>query len=291
MTIEQYLKKPMTVISSVDSGGPNRAKALLMQIDEEYKKLEELYEIYKMKLLDNSSKVTVYDLISLLAIKFSVHAIYEKPYLVDFRERDMISLVGPNWAVVPLNIGDYEVKDRKVIIERKSTDFFQSVFDGRLFQQIDEIKMAGVEAGFLIVDKSLEALLLENAKAGRSDAVVFGTVASLALRGFPPIFAGNKINSSVLINTIAEKSVDGKPRAVFTHVREYSRDKSEREIYILTSFPGIGTKNATNLLQRYKDLNTIFNLCLRYSYIELAKMDMGSKLVSIAKTIRGEEDE
>jgi len=131
---------------------------------------------------------------------------------VDVRERGGVFNIMEEmgFEVCVLSVGD--VVTNTVGFERKSGDFFTSVFDRRIFKQMHELKQSFPHA-FLVVDRPFEDLLREAATRKISENAVFGALASCCIRGFPPIFADNKAWATQLMNAVARKSVDGRNRA------------------------------------------------------------------------------
>ena len=157
---------------------------------------------------------------------------------------------------IELKVSDYsqKLKDgHKVVVERKSNDFFSSIFDGRLFEQISDISDdENIIIGFLIIDKSLSDLLSMARENNISENVVFGTLASCCLRGYPPIFTDNIDNFSKIVDKIFEKSYDGKERILLPKLAVGKGDN-------IITFPGIDVVIGRRLYEYFGSIKAIVN--------------------------------
>ena len=157
---------------------------------------------------------------------------------------------------IELKVSDYsqKLKDgHEVVVERKSNDFFSSIFDGRLFEQISDISDdENIIIGFLIIDKSLSDLLSMARENNISENVVFGTLASCCLRGYPPIFTDNIDNFSKIVDKIFEKSYDGKERVLLPKLAVGKGDN-------IITFPGIDVVIGRRLYEYFGSIKAIVN--------------------------------
>jgi ERCC4-type nuclease len=166
---------------------------------------------------------------------------------VDIRERGGVYNIMEGWGfeVCVLKIGD-TVTD-KVAFERKSGDFFSSVFDKKIFKQMHEIKHTHPLA-FLVIDRPIEDLFQEAATRKISENAVIGALASCAVRGFPPLFLDNKDWTTRFMNAVVLKAKDSRNRdAEYDSLRgvKSSVDLIEHMLYRL---PGFGGK-AVNIIR------------------------------------------
>lgn len=174
---------------------------------------------------------------------------------IDIREKDkeLISLMQKTgWRLGYMSVADYGYKDI-LGVERKSGDLLTSTFTGKLFQQVQELK-DNYEHVFLMIDKSLDDVLSEATSRGIPENVIYGLVASLAVRGVPPLFVGNRYNFSKILQLLYVKCFDGKDRTV--HI---NRNISAEDIIIsqLIQLPGITEQRARLLLNIFERRNRI----------------------------------
>jgi ERCC4-type nuclease len=150
-----------------------------------------------------------------------------------------------------LEIGDYIISP-EVAVERKTLpDFISSLFDGRLFAQIDNLA-SSYSSPFLIVEgdyKDLEEYI-------RNPKAVYGAIVSLLLNF--------KVN---LINVLSEKEtalVISSLLNQIPHKRSPSVKHSKKEaffdqqVYVVSSLPRVGRIIAIRLLERFGSPRNIF---------------------------------
>ncbi|HIH51971.1 hypothetical protein J4412_00900 [Candidatus Pacearchaeota archaeon] len=171
---------------------------------------------------------------------------------VDFREKN--SLVpseiikqGLTIDFKQLKTGDYIVKG--VVIERKSvSDFFSSVFDKRLFNQLENLKQ--YEKNLLIVEGNL------NKDSRMHENALRGLLLSIGLNyKVPIIFTKNEEETSTYISLIAKKE----KRGFSLNQKKKNLSQNEELQFILESFSGVGPIKARSLLEKFKTLKKIFS--------------------------------
>ena len=90
---------------------------------------------------------------------------------------------------------------QKCSLRKKIGDFYSSVFNRKLFNQLHEIRNNYPNA-YLVIDRPFEDLMMEAEKRRISENAVLGALASCAVRGFLPLFLDNKHWSAMLMNSI-----------------------------------------------------------------------------------------
>jgi len=144
-----------------------------------------------------------------------------------------------------LAVGDYVLSD-EVAIERKTiNDFISSLFDGRLFRQINDLSNVYKQPILLVEgDITIIPSLVNNVK------VYYGAIASLTIN-FPVklIFVPSLKESAILIERLVYNlHKEGRPHNI---VKEKGQSLKEQQINIIASLPGIGEKLAERLLTRF----------------------------------------
>jgi ERCC4-type nuclease len=163
-------------------------------------------------------------------------------------------------TVEVLPVGDY-VYNNVVGFERKSDDFLNYPM---VLRQTGELKAAYPYA-YLVVEKDLGQLIAAANKqyTKPQTSQILGMVASLCVRGTPPIFCSNQHYLIQIIKELAEKSTDGKirePIARNLQTRKY--DPQSVAISVLLGFPNLGTERAKMLLYRYHTLRDALSALL-----------------------------
>ena len=178
----------------------------------------------------------------------------------DFREKgthiikELIDL-GIEVRLEQLPVGDY-IASAKVGIEYKSVgDFAQSIIDGRLLQQLIELKRM-FEKPVMIVEG------FENIYTARNihPHALQGMLATIAISfGIPLLFTKTNKETAQLISIIArrEQEEDNTPPSLHTSKKPLST--KELQEYIVSAFPGIGASLAKPLLQEFKTVKNMVN--------------------------------
>jgi ERCC4-type nuclease len=168
-----------------------------------------------------------------------------------------------------LQVGDY-VFDGKVGFERKCDDFLNY---GSVLRQAGELQTTYPFA-YLLVEKDLEHIIATAKKTYTKDQTnqIIGMVASLCVRGTPPIFCSNISLLLSVMQEIASKSLDGKPRAPIPRaIQRRQFDNYSTAVSVLLGFPGLGAEKAKMILYKYPTLREALTVILN-SPDELTKL-------------------
>ncbi len=175
--------------------------------------------------------------------------------VMDDREPELIEKLLRRLGVLVerrrIEVSDYLV-GTNVCVERKSLgDFLKSIYDGRLFDQVEQMK-GNCEIIIVLVEEPHFHL--------RRDAVphYLGALSSLALRGVSVIHVVSPEDTARFLAYLARKVEGSRPSVI--PVRRRRRPKSWEEAYaVLVSFPSIGPKSAEKLLNEFGTLKDVFS--------------------------------
>jgi ERCC4-type nuclease len=178
--------------------------------------------------------------------------------------------VGDDVKFLQLEISDYSAPEYGFAIERKSDDFIPEVRNGNLFAKLSELSQ--YPHAFLIIDKSHQQMFedikqraFQNRKLSNNDKYKFiksqtaalnGAISSCCLRGFPPIFCGDKKTAAELIVRMYYKAKEGKSTTIINAVRPKATHK-DRAMNILVNYPFIGELTAEKLLKHYGSVEEV----------------------------------
>ena len=172
--------------------------------------------------------------------------------LVDFREKN--SLVpsemikkGLNIEFCELKVGDYIVKD--IVIERKSReDFFNSIFDKRIFTQL--ANMSEYENRMILLEGDYEKNLPIHENALK------GIFLSIGLKYKTPIvFSKNEEDTAKIIFLLSTKKE--KSNSLTLKKKPTSDDKKAHSI--IEAFPGIGPAISKKLFDKFGSVKNIID--------------------------------
>ncbi len=164
-----------------------------------------------------------------------------------------LSLMGASLKLKQLPVADYILSER-VGIERKSAqDFNDSVKDGRLFNELFELKNNFVRPILILEgDPFINSNINQNA--------LYGAITSIILNlGITIYKTSDPADSAMFIYQLAKKE-----QSVSKMEIKLRFDKKPIEItslleYIVAGIPGINALRAKNLLSELKSLQEIFN--------------------------------
>ena len=181
---------------------------------------------------------------------------------VDIREpTDIVAyFVKLGASVEQLPVGDYSYGNI-VGYERKSDDFLNYAM---VLRQTGELKETYPYA-YLVVEKDLEQVIAYANKHYNKPQTnqILGMVASLCVRGIPPIFCSNQKLLVQLMQLIAEKALDGKPRTTIPRELQTRKfDSNSDAISVLLGFPGLGLERAKTVMMKYPTLRAALTVIL-----------------------------
>ncbi len=178
-----------------------------------------------------------------------------------------------------LKVGDFAIGD-EIIIERKTTsDFLNSLIDGRLFNQLLEMRI-NYSQPLLIIEGKYEDLF---SKRNIHKNAIFGALASIALTyKIPILFTSNIEETAEFIYLIAKREQQGKNKDIKLRFGKKGLTISEQQKFIVESFPNIGPTLAKALLRHFKNIRNIVNA----SIAELTKIpNLGRKKAEYLRKI------
>jgi DNA excision repair protein ERCC-4 len=199
--------------------------------------------------------------------------------VVDEREKnsqvpDLLRMMGVFVDYEQLAVGDYIVSS-ETIIERKTIhDLINSVYDGRLFIQCSDL-INHYSKPFIIIEGNItdldkrEKLDLDSKVIVDKIRVVYDTLIKIALEFRIPILYTPSIyyTAELLIHLASNPSKDKNDGPLLKKIKK-SNPFYIQQLYVLTSLPGIGTKLATRLLDKFHSPKNVLNA----SIAELARV-------------------
>ncbi|MBD3254823.1 MAG: DEAD/DEAH box helicase, partial [Candidatus Lokiarchaeota archaeon] len=165
----------------------------------------------------------------------------------------ILSLMGLNIELKQLPVADYIISER-VGIERKSAqDFNDSIKDGRLFNELKEMK-ENFEVSLLILegDPLLNSNLNSNALYGAISAVLLNLGISVYTTRDPK-------QTAVFLYHLAKKEQTDRRSTMKLRFDKAPLKTSYLMEYIISGVPGVNTLRAQSLLKEMKTLQNIFN--------------------------------
>lgn len=152
-----------------------------------------------------------------------------------------------------LPVGDIVYGDSVVYEHKNINDFISSVFDGRLFTQIDAMKNNYPHSYVLVSGTMTE--LLETAESINRYNSIMAAMCSCYVRGSPVIFCDTLINLADVVKVLGEKLTDGKSRD-----RPIQKTKIEdKRLQFICSLPNINEKRGKAMLEKFGSVSGVLN--------------------------------
>lgn len=164
-----------------------------------------------------------------------------------------------------LEVADY-VLSEEVAVERKGVDdFVNSIFDGRLFEQIKVLR-SSFSKPLLVVEGDPRII----GRRVRNLRIYFGALSSLTIDyGVSIVQTADIDETAILLACLAKRIYRVKPSRPVTVRLPKIRSSLPPQIATLATLPGVGVTLAKKLLDHFGSLEAIFNA----SAVELSRVD------------------
>jgi ERCC4-type nuclease len=153
-----------------------------------------------------------------------------------------------------LDVADYLLSDRVAVERKTGSDFVSSIIDGRLFNQLSELKN-NFDRPVLII----EGNDIFNSGRNMHPNAIRGAIASIATEYcIPIIWTENQLETANMLYTIAKREqLDAKTSVSVRGSKKAKSDNHAQEI-IIAGLPGISRVKAKALLKHFKTPEKVF---------------------------------
>ena len=177
--------------------------------------------------------------------------------IVDSRERnnDLLSTLISSGITIEnstIPVGDYILSDRLCVERKTIADFQASIINGRLFEQIKQLKNT-YELPLLILEGDTKEFYMSNES-------ITGAICSIFLREHIHIIrSSSPVETADILAMLAkqEQIVELRMPSMKGGRRIYTKKQAME--YIIGNIPGIGPKLAISLLEHFKNIKNIAN--------------------------------
>jgi ERCC4-related helicase len=164
-----------------------------------------------------------------------------------------------------LTTGDYILSQRVGIEFKTVSDFVDSIIDGRLIQQVKELKEYFFRP-LIIVQGTEDIYSLRKIHPN----AINGMLAAITINfGVPILYTRNPKETALLLSVIASREQDEIGREFTYHRDKKLSSLKNLQEYIVSSFPGIGAIISKPLLEKFGSIKNIVNA----SEIELKNVE------------------
>ncbi len=216
-----------------------------------YKNLENLKS--KLVFMGNNSKVK--------EKKLQTYIKEEKTKIfADFREKgssvikELIEL-DADLKLESLPNADYILSSRVGVEFKTVEDFVSSIIDGRLLEQIKNLKN-NFERPLLMIEGVGDIYSVRNVHAN----AIRGMLAAITVSyGVPILYTKNFKDSAMLLHIIAKREQEESGRDFSMHSEKRALSIRDQQEYIISSLPGVGSVLSKPLLKYFKSVKNVIN--------------------------------
>jgi Fanconi anemia group M protein len=179
---------------------------------------------------------------------------------VDYREKASAVVKellerNANVQLEMLSVGDYVCSGRCGIEFKQQQDFVDSILDGRLLEQLRELKRA-YERPVIIVEGDKDIYSLRNVHPN----AIRGMIAAITVAfGVPLVFSKNAAETAQLLMVMAEREQNEGSAAFSPHASRKPGTTSHQQEYVVSSLPNVGPVLAKELLKQFGTIKGVVN--------------------------------
>ena len=220
----------------------------------------------------------------------AIKLVEKRKIFADYREKGsgVIKELAENDVTVileKLDFADYVVSSRCGIEVKAVEDFVDSMIDGRLLQQIKNLK-SNFERPVIVIEGTQDIFAVRNVHQNS----ILGMLATIAVSyGIPIIQTRSFKETAALLQIIAKREQDETGRDFSLHADRKPSTLKEQQEYFVSSLPGINLTLAKPLLRHFKTIKNLVNASEKEMQ-EVEKIGPG-KAKQIKDVVEGEYKE
>jgi len=213
-----------------------------------YRNLEDLKKKLKLYLNTKEEKLTSYVKENKLKV-FADHREKSSGIIKELIELDI------ELKLDALPNADYILSSRVGVEVKKVEDFVESIIDGRLLQQIKNLRN-NFERPLLVIEGIEDIYSVRNVHAN----AIRGMLSAIAISyGIPILYTKNPKDTALLLNVIAKREQEEVGKDFSLHPQKKALSIKEQQEYIISSLPGVGATLAKPLLKYFKSVKKLIN--------------------------------
>jgi Fanconi anemia group M protein len=177
--------------------------------------------------------------------------------IADYRENntpvtDYLKKFGALVKLLSLEVGDYIVSDRTVVERKSHEDFINSIIDGRLFKQAEELKDNFSKPIFLVEGDYFRGRINENA--------VKSAIASIILDyEIPIVMTKTEEETARTIFWLAKREQFITKKGMGIRGKKKPKRMKELQEHVVSSLPGISTVMSRRILEKFRTIRDFVN--------------------------------
>ncbi|MBW2970196.1 DEAD/DEAH box helicase [Candidatus Woesearchaeota archaeon] len=153
-----------------------------------------------------------------------------------------------------LQSADYILSARTGVELKTTEDFVNSIIDGRLLEQLKELKR-NYEKPLIIIQGTQDLYSVRNVHAN----AIRGMLATIAISyGIPIISTKDEKDSAALLISIAKREQEENKKEFSPHADKKPMTIKEQQEYIVSALPNVGPNLAKELLKHFSSVQAVF---------------------------------
>src|SRR3989338_1803294 len=173
--------------------------------------------------------------------------------------------MGAAISLSTLEVADYILSNRVGVEFKTAEDFVSSIIDGRLMEQVKELKRS-YERPIIVIEGIEDLYSIRNVHPNAIRGMIANIIVSY---GIPIIQTKTQLETASLLYIIAKREQDEFHKDFMPHAEKRVTDTRWLQEYIISSLPGIGATLAKPLLSHFRTIKNIVNASIE----ELMKVE------------------
>jgi ERCC4-related helicase len=154
-----------------------------------------------------------------------------------------------------LNSADYILSSRCGVEYKTCEDFVDSLIDGRLIQQVKELK-DNFPRPLIVVEGTVDIYSIRNIHPN----AIRGLIAMITVSyGIPLIYTKNANDTAEMLIAIARREQEEYGRDFSPHANRKSITLKDQQEYIVSALPGVGMGLSKSLLKKFGSVKAVVN--------------------------------
>jgi len=188
---------------------------------------------------------------------------FKPKIFADVREsmdvKDYLKKFGCEVVEKALAPADYVVAENYAVERKEIRDFFRSIFDGRLFEQVERLTETYENACLVVEGDVLDAV-----KFMQNPQVFWGALAKvMADHNIAAVFTPDEKQTAIFLYSLAKKLQEEERRRVVVKHKPKTYTLRERQLLAVQSLPKVGPERAEALLKRFGSVRRVFQATKR----------------------------
>jgi len=173
--------------------------------------------------------------------------------------KDRLKELGCEVVEKALAPADYVVAEDCAVERKELHDFFRSVFDGRLFEQVERLAKTYENACLVVEGDVVNAV-----RFVRTPQAFWGALAKvMADHNISVVFTPDEAHTAMFLCALAKKLQEEERRKIAIKHKPKMYTLKQRQLLTVQSLPKVGPERAEELLKRFGSVRRVFQASKR----------------------------